>query len=323
MRGNYSAIGKPKYQESSDNESFSSFFKRYQEPTEVTPIDQHLMNENRRNSYYAFQMFCTTRFGWLICFLLVLSFCCAIISAVLFILYDATIWQNSNILCIEYTRLFGMISGIVLTSIIVLILAFCIGQLCCGRSRSRKSFAHCMFNVSFICFIGPLLLATAYNIVGTPMLIKSSDNIIYDCEFDEGYMDAHLILAWPGQNCEFWPSNRVCHHDLRGFKTSSSIIIVNETSGVYHCQTQDPVGFTHCKSCFDGFSWFLYWGIVPSILAILFSSVSLCVIGNRESLKPCTECFGSSPCCKHCACCESVDECLFRDLYYRITCGRM
>ena len=179
-----------------------------------------------------------------------------------------------------------------------------------------------MFWASFVCFAVPFLSVVTYNIVGTPMLIKS-DNIIYACEFDEGNIDAHLILAWPGQNCEFWPSDRVCDCDLRSFKTSSSIIIVNETSGAYHCQMQDPVGFTHCKSYFDGFSRFLYWGILPSILAILFSFASLCVIGNRESLKPCTECFKRSPCCKYSSCCESIDEFLFRDLYYRITCGRM
>ena len=213
--------------------------------------------------------------------------------------------------------------GIVLTFFPVLGLVVCMRQLCCGRSQSRKLFALCMFRVSFVCFTGPFLLVIAYDIVGTPMLIKSSDNIIYDCEFDEGNMDAHLILTWPGQNCEFWPIDRLCYHDLRGFKTSSSIIIINETPGVYHCQTQDPVGFAHCKNCFDGFSRFLYWGILPSILAILFSFASFCVIGNREALKPCTEYFNCFPCCKDSACCESVDEFLFRDLYYRITCGRM
>ena len=323
MRGNYSAIGKPKFQESSDNDSFLSFSKRYQEPTEVTPIDQHLMYENMRNSYYAFQMFCTTRFGWLMCILWVLSFCCPIISVVLFIPYGATIWQNLNILCIDTSRFSGMISGIVVTSIIVVSLVVCMGLLCCGRSRSRKSFALCTFFISVLCFTGPFILVIEYSIFGAPMLIKSSDDIIYDCEFDEGDMDAHLILAWPGQNCEFWPSDRLCYFDLRGFKTSSSIIIVNETSGAYHCQTQDPVGLTHCKACFDRFSPFLYWGILPSILAILFSFASSCAIANQESLKPCTECFSYFPCCKHNACCESVDELLFRDLYYKITCGRM
>ena len=199
MGESYSAIGNLEYHEGSDNESFSSFSKRHQEPPkEATPLN--FMDEDMRSSYHAFQMFCTTRFGWLMCFLWVLSFCCAIISAVLYHIYTVTIWQNSNILCIDSLRAIGMISGVGLTFILVLGLIGWIIELGCGRSRSRESFANCMLLFFVCCLLGPILSTIAYNIAGTPMLIKSSDNIIYDCEFDEGDMDAHLILAWPDQN---------------------------------------------------------------------------------------------------------------------------
>ena len=145
MGESYSAIGNLKYHEGSDNESLPNFSKRHHRPAEDTPM--YLMDENMRSSYYAFQMFCTTRFGMFMCFLWALSFCCAIISAVLYILYDATIWLNPNILCIDYLRLCGMISGILLTSALIVSLAYCTKQLCCGRSRSRKSFAIACFGL--------------------------------------------------------------------------------------------------------------------------------------------------------------------------------
>jgi hypothetical protein len=202
MGGKHSAIGNLKYHEGSDSEIFSSV-KRHQEPTEDTPI--HLMNDEMRNSYYAFQMFCTNWFGMLMCFLLMLSIICSIISATLYILYDFAIWNNPNILCINGRRMFGMIIGIIFTCLLIVSFASWMTKLGYGRSRSRRSFANQMCLLSAGCIIGPILFIGGYSIVGTPMLIKSPNNIIYDCEFDEGDMDAHLILAWPDQNCEFRP----------------------------------------------------------------------------------------------------------------------
>ena len=324
------AIGKPKYQESSNNDSFSSFFKRHQEPTEDTPISLDLMHDRVRGSYHAFQIFCTTRFGWLMCFLLILTSSCSITSVVLYVLYDATIWNNPNILCVNSYRFWGMIFGMLATLMLIVGFTIWIGFVCRGRSRSRKSFANLLIWVLFAWFLCPILLTILFNILETPMLIKSPDNIIYHCDFDKGYMDAHLILFSPAnhtpiepdQSCEFWKKNTLCDADLRGHAISDWIVI-NGTIGAYHCQTQDSKGHDHCLGDFDGFSQFLYWGIAFSVLATVLLLVSLIVIGRRESLRPCTECFGSTPCCKQSTCCESLDEFLFHDLYHRLSCDPM
>ena len=324
MSGKYSAIGNPKYQESSDNDSFSSFSKRYQEPTEDTPISLDLMHDRMRSSYHAFQVFCTNRFGIFMCFAWVSSFCLAIVSAVFYILYAVAVWTNPNILCVDLMRIAGMVLGILLTFTLVAGLVYWIRQFLCGWLWSPELFASRVCTMSVACFNGIIVITAVINIAQAPMVVKSSNNVVYYCGYDEyTIMYAQLVLTWPDQNCEFWPVDKLCGSDLRSFKSSNWITIVNGTSGAYRCQIQKFEGLTLCQSHFDDFSRFMYWAIVFSVLAVFFSIISVCIIRNPKFSTPCTEIFCCFPCCKHSTCCEPVDRFLFNDLSQKLSQGPM
>jgi hypothetical protein len=312
----HSAVGNLKFYEGSGSEIFSSI-KHRQEPSEDTPM--YIMDEKMRSSFHAFHLFCTNRLGRFIAVAWVLSFCCGGVSCVLYSFYASTIWMDSDILCVSIWRTMGMIGGIIWALLFVVGLVYWIRELFCGRLESRELFIIRFGGASsfWLLFIS---LTALFSFIGAPMLIKSPNNAVYHCGF---YLDAHLILVWPDQNCEFWPKKGVCDVDIRNFLPSNWTVVVNGTPGVYYCKTQSSEGLNHCWSRFNGFSRFMYWGMAFSVVACIFSIISVCLIENEESSTPCTECFGRCPCCKHNTCCESVDKCLFPDLHQGPSSGPM